>query len=424
MGVGDFIHNPEPFEAPYSESEYVPDYCINPHPRFGALVRNIRKRRGKKVDIRVPLYADTNTPEFTGAVDYPFPAGYRQEKGHEITMDCMAFGMGMCCLQVTFQARDCDESRYMYDQLVVLAPIMLAMTAATPIFKGRLADIDARWTVISQSVDDRTDAEKGLIPPDQLKAVTDDRLAGGGVRRIPKSRYDSVSTYIYHCNGEEDCHRTFNEYNDIECPVEESFKRMLRHEGVDENLAHHVAHIFVRDPLVAYAGKIEQDDTKSTDHFESIQSTNWQSCRWKPPPIPDHHKDHIGWRTEFRTMEVQLTDFENAAFTVFIILITRVILAFDLGLYLPLSKVDENMKRAHKRDAVNTERFFFRKFIAPPEVASTASPSLDQSGDSSESNIAKLEAGVKKASEGLRSFSSDREEDCLGCRGRVSALLW
>ena len=51
---------------------------------------------------------------------------------------------------MTFQARDVDESRYMYDQLAVLAPIMLAMTAASPIFKGRLADIDARWTVIAQ----------------------------------------------------------------------------------------------------------------------------------------------------------------------------------------------------------------------------------------------------------------------------------
>ena len=38
---------------------------------------------------------------------------------------------------MTFQGRDVDESRYMYDQLAVLAPIMLAMTAATPIFKGR-----------------------------------------------------------------------------------------------------------------------------------------------------------------------------------------------------------------------------------------------------------------------------------------------
>lgn len=40
-----------------------------------------------------------------------------------------------------------------------------------------------------------------------------------------------------------------------------------------------------------------------------------------------------------RSMEVQLTDFENAAFTVFVVLVTRVVLAFDLALYTPLSKV-------------------------------------------------------------------------------------
>lgn len=38
-------------------------------------------------------------------------------------------------------------------------------------------------------------------------------------------------------------------------------------------------------------------------------------------------------------MEIQLTDFENAAFTVFVILLTRIILTFDLTLYVPLSKV-------------------------------------------------------------------------------------
>lgn len=62
--------------------------------------------------------------------------------------------------------------------------------------------------------------------------------------------------------------------------------------------------------------------------------------RWKPPPPRTNPSDpHIGWRTEFRSMEIQLTDFENAAFTVFVILLTRIILTFDLTLYVPLSKV-------------------------------------------------------------------------------------
>jgi glutamate--cysteine ligase catalytic subunit len=110
-------------------------------------------------------------------------------------------------------------------------------------------------------------------------------------------------------------------------------------EGLDANLAHHLAHLFTRDPLVIFEGMVELNDEISTEHFENIQSTNWQTCRWKPPPPQTPSSPHIGWRTEFRSMEVQLTDFENAAFVVFTVLITRVILAFDLGLYIPLSKV-------------------------------------------------------------------------------------
>ncbi len=233
-----------------------------------------------------------------------------------------------------------DESRYMYDQLAVLAPIMLAMTAATPFFKGRLSDIDVRWTVIAQSVDDRTPAERGILSPEETAAAADPRLAGEGIKPIPKSRYDSISTYIYHCKGESACQRTFEVYNDIPCPIDPAVKARLRSAGVDENLAHHVAHLFCRDPISAFEGMIELNDTEVTDHFESIQSTNWQTCRWKPPP-PRHSPDepHIGWRTEFRSMEVSLTDFENAAFSVFVVLITRVLLAFDLSFYIPLSKV-------------------------------------------------------------------------------------
>ena len=281
-------------------------------------------------------------------------------------MDAMGFGMGMCCLQVTFQARDVDESRYMYDQLAVLAPIMLAMTAATPIFKGRLSNVDARWDIIAASVDDRTPAERGLIPEDQLNSHKQQNLVGEGIKRIYKSRYDSISTYIYHCKGDPNCLRTFAIYNDIPCPIDENVKNRLLSEGLDVNLAHHLAHLFTRDPLVIFEDMIELDDTLRTDHFENIQSTNWNTCRWKPPPPRESVDDpHIGWRTEFRSMEVQLTDFENAAFTVFIVLITRVFLAFDLSLYIPLSKVDENMKRSQQINGNLDSKFYFRKHVAP-----------------------------------------------------------
>lgn len=45
-------------------SDYIGDGIINPHPRFGTLTANIRQRRGEKVNIRVPLFRDVNTPEF------------------------------------------------------------------------------------------------------------------------------------------------------------------------------------------------------------------------------------------------------------------------------------------------------------------------------------------------------------------------
>ena len=38
-------------------------------------------------------------------------------------------------------------------------------------------------------------------------------------------------------------------------------------------------------------------------------------------------------------MEVQITDFENAAFSVFIVLLSRAILSFGLNFYIPISKV-------------------------------------------------------------------------------------
>lgn len=66
-------------------------------------------------------------------------------------------------------------------------------------------------------------------------------------------------------------------------------------------------------------------------------------------------------------MEVQPTDFENAAFTAFVVLVTRALLAFDITLLAPLSMVDENMQRAHTADAVNAQKFWFRSRLLGDE---------------------------------------------------------
>ena len=172
----------------------------------------------------------------------------KESKRPAVHMDAMAFGMGCCCLQITFQAKDVDESRFMYDQLAVVAPIMMALTASTPIMKGRLLDTDCRWGIISESVDDRTMSERGNLSQDSV----DDSLAGKGKRRIYKSRYDCISTYIYQGvdqpGNEAMQNRVLNMYNDIPVPIDESSYYVLRDAGVDPALAQHVAHLFIRDP--------------------------------------------------------------------------------------------------------------------------------------------------------------------------------
>jgi len=86
-------------------------------------------------------------------------------------MDAMGFGMGCCCLQITFQACSVGEARRMYDAFVPVGPIMLALSAAAPIFRGWLADVDCRWDVIAGSVDDRTEEERGLKVRVLLRAL-------------------------------------------------------------------------------------------------------------------------------------------------------------------------------------------------------------------------------------------------------------
>jgi len=376
MGCGDFVLPPAPPGGPASQSATVPDACINVHPRFPTLTANIRSRRGSKVDIRVPTFRDEATAE------------------EHATGDCMAFGMGCCCLQVTFQAADMRESRHLYDQMAVIAPIMMALTAATPIFAGRLVATDARWNIISASVDDRTPAERGL----QAEREEDPAMVAGGTRLLSKSRYDSISCYISDYTQDLD-----NMYNDIPCEVDEEVQSQLLEEGVVMPLARHVAHLFARDPLVAFEGAVaEVDDETSTEHFESINSTNWQSMRWKPPPPPSDSGVHIGWRTEFRPMEVQLTDFENAAFTAVTVLLSRALLVFNLDVLIPLSKVDENMKRAHQMGAVTTQKFWFRKNIMPcGDCAGGGSVGSPEGDDSEEMTMDEVMNGEGERFPGL-----------------------
>ncbi|EAT40137.1 AAEL008105-PB [Aedes aegypti] len=333
-------------ESCAARSLYFPDEAIYPgHPRFKTLTRNIRQRRGEKVSIDLPVFRDKNT---VIPVEGSLPT-----KPDHVHMDAMGFGMGCCCLQLTFQACNITEARTLYDQLTPMCPIMLALTAASPAYRGYLTDVDCRWNVISASVDCRTKEERGEVP------LKNDRF------RIYKSRYDSIDSYLSPA-GEK--------YNDVPLVLDEKLYNRLREGNIDHLLAQHIAHLFIRDSVSLFSEKVHQNDEQDTDHFENIQSTNWQTMRFKPPPP----NSPIGWRVEFRPCEAQLTDFENAAIVCFVVLLTRVILSYHLDFLIPISKVDENMQTSQKRGAVLTEKFWFRKNITGIPVAQTNNINANQ----------------------------------------------
>ena len=66
-------------------------------------------------------------------------------------------------IPIFFQACNVGEAKTLYDQLTPMCPIMQAMTASAPIYRGYLADIDCRWDVLAESVDDRTKEERGHL---------------------------------------------------------------------------------------------------------------------------------------------------------------------------------------------------------------------------------------------------------------------
>lgn len=53
--------NEEKFVNDITKSRYISDNHIADHIRFRTLTRNIRKRRGRTVEMLVPIYKDTNT---------------------------------------------------------------------------------------------------------------------------------------------------------------------------------------------------------------------------------------------------------------------------------------------------------------------------------------------------------------------------
>ena len=124
--------------------------------------------------------------------DEPYPG--------QIYMDAMHFGMGCSCVQVTYETQTINHARYLYDMFLPFTPILAALSASAPIYKGKLADNDLRWTVIAQSVDDRNAEERN--PSSSIY--------------VAKSRYSTVNHYISNHEYVKDKHNDTVPYKVLE----------------------------------------------------------------------------------------------------------------------------------------------------------------------------------------------------------------
>lgn len=170
-------------------------------------------------------------------------------------------------------------------------------------------------------------------------------------------RYSPNSTYIS---------RDARRLDEYLCPdlwIDTRVKNQLLEGGMDEPLATHFAHILAYDSLHLTTDLVENIDTNDTNVFENFHSGVYQHVRFKAPPP----KSSIGWRVEFRPMEIQAKDSENAAFSIFMYLVSRAIVTFDLNFYIPIDKVRESIHAAKERDSVTEERFWFRNSDWCPE---------------------------------------------------------
>ena len=308
-----------------SYSNYLSDKIINRHPRFGNLTRNIRQRRGSKVEINIPIFKDENTDLTTITKLDPVP-GY-------ITMDAMGFGMGCCSLQVTIGSDFLDDCLKIYDQLIPLAPLFLVLTSSAPIHRGKLSDYDNRWIIISKSVDDRTEEERD---PNSNKYVY-------------KSRYSPIYSYIGKVN------KYYNDYPKF--PINQEYYNEFIEAGISENLATHFCNLLVRDPLVIFDKKINITDDNDMTHFENINSSNWNSLRFK---LPRPNDNDFSYKIEIRTCDLQITPFENISIIHFIVNLYNIILKQNCNFIIPITKVDENYENAYCNDAINTKKFWWR----------------------------------------------------------------
>jgi glutamate--cysteine ligase catalytic subunit len=291
------------------------------------------KQRYRDMIGRIPERAKTKSD------DYGHNRGSRcafSDTGeHSSARDDMIYGLGGCGLQVTFSANDLQRVCRLHDQLVPLGPLMLALSAATPVYKGRFVATDTRWEAMCRAGDDRKPSEKQDIHP---------RLGS-----TPMYLEESAST---------------RRLNDRTLKSIGGLNTDLRSHGCPPSLATYLSHILNRDPLIDAPNTPGGDNMSSSAQNARFELMNLHMSTWWPHvrlklPVVSTVDDSLPWRVEFRPMDAQPSDMENAALVVAMRILQQTIQHFDLDLRIPISAIEENMSRANARAAATDQMFRF-----------------------------------------------------------------
>jgi glutamate--cysteine ligase catalytic subunit len=291
------------------------------------------KQRYRDMISRVPERAKTTSDDYGHDPGSRFVSSDCEE--HSATRDDMIYGWGGCGLQVTFSANNLQHVCRLHDQLVPLGPLMLALSAATPIYKGRFVATDTRWEAMCSAGDDRKPSEKPDIHP---------RLGC-----TPIYLEESAST---------------RRLNDRTLKSIDGLGPDLRGHGVPPSLAIYLSHVLNRDPLIDAPNMPDGDEMSSSAQGSRVDLMNLHMSTWWPHvrlklPVVSTVDDSLPWRVEFRPMDAQPSDMENAAFVVAMRILQQTIQHFDLDLRIPISAVEENMIRANARAAATDQMFRF-----------------------------------------------------------------
>lgn len=167
-------------------------------------------------------------------------------------------------------------------------------------------------------------------------------------------------------------HRNLKCYNDMKKKINRWARKYLKLKSkemgvnMDKKLLDHFASLFVRDNLCIFDGTLDHEiNLDETKLFEAIQSSNWNDVRFKPPPSMD---SSIGWRVEFRSMDVQVTSDLTFLLCHSVQVLSRMLIRLhpEINFYIPISLVNENFARAVKADAVLNQKFYFRTNMFEP----------------------------------------------------------